>query len=69
MSEEGMVMKGRKLRQPGLFEAVVRSPEPVMPHRIDTLALLGILLAEAVVDPGEARSVQTTGGGDDQDHP
>jgi hypothetical protein len=68
MSEEGMAMKGPKIRQPGLFDAIIPPPEPPMSHRAETLALLGILLVEAVVGSGAALAMQPTGGGDDQNH-
>lgn len=61
-------MKGRRIRQPGLFDATNPVPELPMPHRAEILALLGILLAEAVGGPGEAPATQLMGGGDDQNH-
>ena len=40
MSEKGMAMKERRIRQPGLFDAVMPPAEPSMTHGAETLAML-----------------------------
>lgn len=60
-------MKGRRIRQPGLFDAIIPPAEPPMPRRTETLAMLGVLLVEAIVGPGEPPVTQPMGDGDDQD--
>ena len=68
MSEEGMAMKERRIRQPGLFDAVIPSADPLMTHGAETLAMLCILLIEAIATGSKAMAAQPTEVGDDHYH-
>jgi hypothetical protein len=68
MSEEGMAMKERRIRQPGLFDAVIPPADPSMTHGAETLAMLCILLIEAVAAGSKAMAAQPTEVGDDHYH-
>jgi len=68
MSEEGMAMRERRIKQPGLFDAVIPSADPSMTHGAETLAMLCILLIEAVTAGSKAMVAQPTEVGDDHDH-
>ena len=61
-------MKERRIRQPGLFDPAIPQVEVPMPRRVETLALLGILLTEAIAVQGEATVIQPREVGNDQDH-
>lgn len=61
-------MKERRIRQPGLFDPALPQVEVPMPRRVETLALLGTLLAEAIAVHGEAMVIQPREVGDEQDH-
>jgi hypothetical protein len=58
-------MRERRIRQPGLFDAVVPLAEPLMAHRAETLSMLCILLIEAVAAGRKVMAAQTTEAGDD----
>jgi hypothetical protein len=68
MFEEGMAMKERRIRQPGLFDAVIPTPKPSMTHGAETLAMLCILLIEAVAAGSKVAAAQPTEVGDDHYH-
>jgi hypothetical protein len=68
MSQEGAAMKERRSKQPGLFDAAIPRVELPMPRRVETLALLGILRAEAIAVHGEVMVIQPREVGDEQDH-
>jgi hypothetical protein len=68
MSEEGMAMKERRIRQPGLFDAVIPPAEPSMTHRAETLSMLCILLIEAVGAGRKVMAAQPTEASDDHHH-
>jgi hypothetical protein len=68
MSEEGMAMKVRRIRQPGLFDAAIPPTDPSMTHGAETLAMLCILLIEAVAAGSKAMAAQPTEVGDDHYH-
>ena len=68
MSEEGMAMKERRIRQPGLFDAVIPPAEPSMTYGAETLAMLCILLIEAVAAGSKVMAPQPTEAGDDHYH-
>jgi hypothetical protein len=68
MSQEGVAMKERRIRQPGLFDPALPQVELPMPRRVETLALLGILLAEAIAVRGDAMVIQPQEVSNEQDH-
>jgi len=68
MSEKGIAMKDRRIRQPGLFDAVIPSADPSMTHGAETLAMLCILLIEAIAAGSKAMAAQPTEVGDDRYH-
>lgn len=62
-------MKERRIRQPGLFDAVIPPADPSMTHGAETLAMLCILLIEAVAAGSNAMTAaQPTEVGDDHNH-
>jgi len=61
-------MKERRIRQPGLFDAVIPSADPSMTHGAETLAMLSILLIEAIAAGSKAMAAQPTEAGDDHHH-
>ncbi len=61
-------MKERRIRQPGLFDAVIPRAEPPMTHGAETLAMLCILLIEAVAAGSKVMVAQPTEVGDDHNH-
>ncbi|GAC1460509.1 MAG: hypothetical protein PVSMB1_10720 [Gemmatimonadaceae bacterium] len=63
-----MAMRERRIKQPGLFEPVIPSPDPSMTHGAETLAMLCILLIEATAAGSKAMMVQATEVGDDHYH-
>jgi hypothetical protein len=63
-----MAMKERRIRQPGLFDAVIPRAEPPMTHGAETLAMLCILLIEAVAAGSKVMAAQPTEVGDDHNH-
>jgi hypothetical protein len=68
MSQEGVAMKERRIRQPGLFDPALLQVELPMPRRVETLALLGTLLAEAIAVHGDAMVIQPREVSNEQDH-
>jgi hypothetical protein len=68
MSEEGMAMRERRIRQRGLFDTVIPSTDPSMTHGAETLAMLCILLIEAIAAGSKAMAAQPTEVGDDHYH-
>ena len=63
-----MAMKERRIRQPGLFDTVTPSADPSMTHGAETLAMLRILLIEAIAAGSKAMAAQPTEVGDDHYH-
>ena len=62
-------MKERRIRQPGLFDAVIPPADPSMTHGAETLAMLCILLIEAVAAGSNTMAAaQPTEVGDDHNH-
>ncbi len=61
-------MKERRIRQPGLFDAVIPSADPSMTHGAETLAMLCILLIEAIAAGSKVMAAQPTEVGDDHYH-
>jgi len=61
-------MRERGIRQPGLFDTVIPSVDPSMTHRAETLAMLCILLIEAIAAGSKAMAAQPTEVGDDRYH-
>ena len=61
-------MKERRIRQPGLFDTVIPSVDPSMTHGAETLAMLCILLIEAIAAGSKAMVAQPTEVGDDHYH-
>jgi len=68
MSQEGVAMKERRIRQPGLFNPALPQVELPMPRRMETLMLLGTLLAEAIAVHGDAMVIQLREVSNEQDH-
>jgi hypothetical protein len=68
MSQEGVAMKERRIRQPGLFDPAIPQVELPTTRRVETLMLLGTLLAEAIAVPGEAMVIQPREVSNEQDH-
>jgi hypothetical protein len=66
MSQEDVAMKKRRTRQPGLFDAAIPLVELPLTRRVETLAVLGILLAEPIAVQGEAAVIQPREVGNDQ---
>ena len=62
-----MAMKERRIRQPGLFDAVMPPAGPSMTHGAETLAMLCILLIEAVAAGSKVTAAQPAEVGDDHD--
>jgi hypothetical protein len=67
MSQEGVAMKERRIRQPGLFDPAIPPVELLVTRRVETLALLGILLTEAIAARDEAAVIQPTEVGNEPD--
>jgi hypothetical protein len=63
-----MAMKVRSIRQAGLFDAVIPPADPSMTHGTGTLAMLCILLIEAVAAGSKEMAAQPTDVGDDHHH-
>lgn len=61
-------MKERRIRQPELFDPAIPQVELPTTRRVETLALLGLLLVEAIAARGEATAIQPQEVGHDQDH-
>ena len=61
-------MKERRNRQPGLFDPAIPQVELLTTRRVETLVLLGTLLAEAIAVHGEAMVIQRREVSNDQDH-
>ena len=61
-------MKKRRIRQLGLFDLASPSIELTAQRRVETLALLGTLLIEAIAVRSEAAAAKTREAGDEQDH-
>jgi len=61
-------MKERRIRQPGLFNPALPQVELPMPRRMETLMLLGTLLAEAIAVHGDAMVIQLREVSNEQDH-
>jgi hypothetical protein len=68
MTQEGVAMKERRIRQPGLFDPAIPQVELPTTRRAETLVLLGTLLAEAIAVHGEAIVTQPKEVSNDQDH-
>jgi hypothetical protein len=68
MTEEGVAMKERRIRQPGLFDPSIPQVELPTTRRTETLVLLGTLLAEAIAVHDEAMLTQPQEVSNDQDH-
>lgn len=61
-------MKERRIRQPELFDPAIPQVEWPTTRRLETLALLGLLLIEAIAAQGEVTAIQPQEAGHDQDH-
>ena len=61
-------MKEPRTRQPGLFEAAIPPVELPMTRRVETLALLGSLLTEAIAAHGAVTVLQPREASSDQDY-
>ena len=61
-------MKERRIRQSELFDPAIPQVELPTTRRVETLALLGLLLVEAIAAQGEAMAIHPQEVGHDQDH-
>jgi hypothetical protein len=60
-------MKERRIRQPGLFDPAIPPIELSITRKVETVALLSILLTEAIAARGEAAMIQPREVGNDPD--
>ena len=61
-------MSERRIRQPGLFDTVIPCVDPSMTHGAETLAMLCVLLIEAIAAGSKAMAAQPTEVGHDHYH-